>query len=529
MFRQTLAGAVAASMVALGSGPAAAQERDRTLELLGNMVRAQLVLMLRGAVEFTYESLSYDLHSGATATGVRIYPRLDWLGQDERCEIVIGRLALNGETLADSMSQVIEVTEVTVPPVCLEEEMRGTLGQLGYEGLAIDTAVLRLDYQLSSAAARLTLQAAMRDAVTLNASADFAYFGVEGLFEDDPRPTVLMSGAELSLTDAGLWSRVEPMVGGMVGSVDAIPDMVAGGVMQELTRGGQREISPAGQAFVDSLGAALGQFVAGKGRLTVRAAPQEPVWLNADVFDSPDALVEALAPVVSTEPHSAMRVLAPELLRAALSEADGLSEAERLAAGRALMSGIGAPRNRDAAMKLLVPLAAGSWNAEAAMILAEGLAAAGRMDAAYPYALVALAGGMPGAGALAARIEGALDAADMLKAQSVILAAFPEDPDLAARRAEVIANATVEGLRKLAFDAYLGRSVPRSYPTAYLFATLAAAAGDQASANLRDDLDRMAAGRPELAAAFAEMAAEAERIWAEDGLGAAIHARIAGQ
>jgi TPR repeat protein len=258
----------------------------------------------------------------------------------------------------------------------------------------------------------------------------------------------------------------------------------------------------------------------------VVVAPEGGVWLNEDAFDGPGEMISTLKPVVSTGPHSNNSVLSPALLAAALAGDQGLSDADRLTAGKALMTGLGAPRNREAAMRLLVPLAAGNWDAEAAMTLAQGLADMGDAQAAYPYALVALAGGNTAAASLAARLEADLQAGSVIETQAVILSSFPTDPGLADRRAAISANPDVAAMRTLALDTRLGRGVPRSYVTAYLYASLAAAAGDRASANLRDELDRLGAGDPGWAASLAEASTEALSIWTEEGLGEAIHSAL---
>lgn len=523
MVRTSLLGAAAASVIALHPVAGQAQSQADAAAYLQNTLRAYSVLVLRSLVDFTYESFSYDALTGLVATGVKVYPPLDWIEGEEECEISIGRLAITGDVASEALAQTIEFTDLVVPPICLEEEPRGFLAQIGYEGITAETAVIEIGYELPSSAAELSMQATLADAATLNLVAEFSYFWFAGIIEDDPYPVIHLTRAEVSLENDGAWERVEDMVGGMIGSVDALPDMATGGLTSELTRGGTREMSPAEAAFVSSLGDALRTFLTDRRRLTVTVAPEGGVWLNEEVFDDPDTMLMALQPMVSNGPHSVVTILSPALLSSALNDAAGLSAEDRLTAGRALMTGIGAPRNRAVALDLLVPLAAQDWDAEAAAILAQGLVDSGELEAAYPYALVALAGGEAEALGLTAEIEAALSAEFVVETQSVILSNHPEDPDLAGRRDEALKLADVATMRRLALDARMGRGVPRSYATAYLWASLAAAAGDRVSASLRDDLDAMAAGEPAWAEAFAEAATEAMELWTEGGLANAMN------
>ncbi|RMF35115.1 MAG: hypothetical protein D6754_13820 [Alphaproteobacteria bacterium] len=137
--------------------------------------------------------------------------------------------------------------------------------------------------------------------------------------------------------------------------------------------------------------------------------------------------------------------------------------------------------------------------------------------------------GAPGAVGLATKLEAQLPAAGVRETQEVILSGFPRDPGLKKAQEAILANPDIGAMRKLAIDTRLGRGVPRNYQLAYLWASLAAAAGDRSAANLRDDLDRMALAAEDESwkEAFADAAAEALRLWTERGLGEAIHAAMA--
>ncbi|HEU0222858.1 MAG TPA: hypothetical protein VFR34_11700, partial [Paracoccaceae bacterium] len=413
---------------------------------------------------------------------------------------------------------------------CLQPEAADFLSQIGYEGLRGETAVIELRYDLPTSAARLSVQAGLAEAADLNLTADFSYFWFRGLETEEPEPAFRLRLAELSIENRGLWDRLEPMVADSIGSTQALPQMLAGALEGELSQNGQRPLGQGERDLVASLSDAAAAFVEQRSRLTVRMVPEAGTWLDEAAFASPEAAIEVLRPVFSTSIHSGVTMLRPGLVSAAMAGAAEVGADERLAAGRALMSGLGAPRDRVAAIRILTPLAE-AWNAEAAMALAEGLAAAGDEAAAYPWALRAMAGRAPGAMALGDALEEDLPAKAVLEAQAAVLAGWSADPGLAAHRADLIANPDIDSMRKLAIDLRLGRGLPRNYETAYLWASLAAAAGDRSAAHMRDDLDAKARRRGGAAwrEAFDAAAAAALTAWAEEGLGAALAARVSSQ
>jgi hypothetical protein len=540
--RRRLLLATAMAAVAFGPLPATAQGRPDFARMLDNTLRAYTVLILRSMVDFTYETFESSLETGETViTGLTVTPRVPW-DTSGACVITMGRAVLSGTVETDGLSSLIEATGLNVPPACLEPEAAGFLAQLGYEGVQAETAVIEIGYNLPSSAASLSVQAGLAEAVDLNLTADFAYFWFTGLLEeamappDDsfndsgtelppmempmsagPVPSILLRSAQISIDNRGLWDKVEPMVAQTVGSVEALPEMLRGALEQELAEGGTRQLSQAEQDFSASLAAAVDRFVKERSRLTVSVSPPSPVWLNEALFETPDTLIGALQPMVSTDSHRAVAMVAPATVKAAMAAAPEVSVADRLAAGRALMSGVGAPRDRAAALKILQPLA-DAGDADAALVIAEGLADQGDAVAAYPYALRAMGGGMIAAIALGDRLEADLPPKAIREAQAQVLTGWSGDPGLASNRAGLLAAPSVSAMRKLALDLMIGRGVPRNYEQAYLWATLAAAAGDRSAANLRNGLDRMARGGV-WAEAFDAAAATALTVWSDEGLG----------
>lgn len=523
--RRILLGGAAALALALPVA-ARAQTAEALVDTFRNTVRAYLILALRSAVEFTYESAEYDLVRGVVLTGVTLRPHPEWQGE-EICEIHIGRAAISGELRPDRIGQTLEIGEFLLPPACIPPDAEQFLAQIGYgEGITVEATVVELTYDLPTAAARVAMQGSVAGAFDVNLTADFGYLWFSGLFEDRPEPVAHLRRVEASIENRGVWEKLEPMVAEAIGSVDALPAMLRASLAEEMSMGG-RQITPDVEDFLDALETATSAFLRERSRLTLRIAPEGGVWLNAYVFGSAEALLTELRPVIGTATHSELSMVAPDLVAAAVAGAPDVGHLDKLEVGRALMSGIGAPRDLAAGVRLLAPLAE-AWDSPAAMALAEGLAAAGDPAAAYPWVLRAMAGSEPGAIGLADRLEAELPARTVLEAQAAALAAWSADPGLAARKGAILASPDIAAIRRLANDARLGRGVPRSYEQAYLWASVAAAAGDRAAAILRDELDARARGAEGAAwRAMVEAAtAAALRVWAEEGLGAALHARL---
>ncbi|WP_118135060.1 hypothetical protein [Oceanicella sp. SM1341] len=530
MPRLITAAGLAAGLAAAPLGATAQSSSDSVLDLLGGMTRTYAVLFARSFVDFTYESIARDAASGDfTVTGLRLYPRMPDPAQ-EGCTISLGRAVISDAVEGDRIASLIETTDLSISPLCLMPAPRAALQDLGYDGIRSDAAVITARYDLPGGGLELSVQAGLTDALSLNLEADFDYFWFTGLFDavsgDEmpaPRPSILLRSFEASVENRGAWGRVKPMVESAVGNAAALPRIVESALTDQLA-GPSGTPGPAAQEFTSSLVAGLETFLAEESQLTVRAAPEGGVWLGAAQFATPEALIDALQPKVSNRPAEVHEVLAPELLSAALTGDPELSDEDRLAAGRALMSGIGAPRDRSAAVAILKPMA-DAGERQAALALARGLSETGETESAYSYALRALAAGAPGAMGLADRIEARLSAPQIRGAQASVLAGWAPDPGLEKRRATVLEAADPTMMRRLAIDAKLGRGIPRSYETAYLWTTLAAAAGDRSAANLRTSLDARAAndGEGAWSAAFEAAASQALNLWTEGGIAAALH------
>ena len=509
----------------------AAQEAGRLLQQA--LVQYSLVAA-RSAVELTYDGVSVDPRGGGLAIdGLVIRPRLDW-DPDRACTIRAERIALPGAGLPalDRLVLTAEIDGLTVEPECLEPGPALALQSFGYERFVLDAAALRLDYHLPSSAATLAIDADLAEAARLALSAEFGYLWLAGMDGDggDPRPVAELSHAELVVENAGAWERVSPMIEGQVGNLDALPQMVRA-LLGPALAGANGQPGPEARAFIDNAAEEVARFVRTGDRIVLTLAPEGGVMLGEDLFQSPATALATLAPRVSATPATLEDMIAPDRLAAALADGADPSAEDRLAVGRALLTGRGAPLAPEAGRALLRPLAE-AWDAGAAMLIAEHMAGAGEPARAYAMALRARAGAASGAAALLSRLEARLAAGGMIEAEEAALTAWPGRPGWTATRDTAIEDGDVSALARLAAAAEAGRGMPPSHMQAYYLAGLAAAAGDRSAAALRDRIDarfaRPAGGvAPGWAEARAAALAATLETWTEGGLAARIAARYA--
>ncbi|MEM0987518.1 MAG: hypothetical protein AAGK00_01460 [Pseudomonadota bacterium] len=516
--------AALAAALALAATPVTAQQPNSVEDFFNSFERLLVqyqILVARSFVDLTYESLTIEPRTGnLILSDVIVYPELPW-DQDFACEVLIDRAVIAGVTNFETLSSTIEVAGLTMPAACLPPDVGGMLPAFGYtDGLTAEAVSIDIAYDLPSSAADINVIAAIEDAADLTISAGFNYLWFRLPMDGggDPTPVAFLGSAEVTLENRGLWERLEPMVGQQVGDVNQLPGMIQGMLGQML--GG----TPEGQAFVQNLATEVGRFVQDKDRLVITAAPEGGVYLGPDTFGSPDDIIAILQPQVSGAPAAYRAIVSPADLAAALQGGAGMDDATKLSVGRALMTGVGAPRSLSDGEALLTPLVE-AWNAEAALIMADALSQAGPSLEAYAAAMVATAGGESRAIGIADRLEADMRTQEILDAQEGIGEQWPE---LESYRAEIMAAieaGDVSAIRKAAHAAAVGRGVPRSYMVAYLLSSLASAAGDQGAANLRKRLDQRFGGDAVWRTAADEAASEALAIWTE-GMGAAIAARV---
>ena len=520
-----LAAALATGGV-IGSAPAKADtaaDAQDVLAFLQRIASHYMILTARSFVDLTYDQLTIEPGTNnMVISGLKVYPVLDW-DKDGKCEIAVERIVTGDVYSFETSSTSIEVSGVTVPGACFEQDVAGMMASFGYEQIVVDQASIEVSYTLPSSSAEVIIQAAVKDAMDISLSGEFSYlwFNIPMDGRGDPYPVAQLKSAEVAIENKGLWEKLEPMVGAQMGDVNQVPAMIQMGLAQMLAEGGTRELSAVETAFVENLAAEVGRFLSEKNRLVVTAAPDGGVWLDENAFDKPQNLISALRPVVSGVPAAYRRIVAPTDLTAALTGSP--DEATAMRVGEALVTGIGAPRSVSDGAKLLTPLAQ-AGNGKAAALLAQAFSESGDAATGYEMALIALAAGEMSALGVADKLEAKMKLADVLAAQERILQSWNDPNGFGAAMETAGKNGDVGAIRKAANALSVGSNTPRSYAAAYLMATIAAAGGDRGADSLRDRLNRRFGDDAAWRETVAKTEAEAVSIWTS-GVGQAVSDR----
>lgn len=529
LIQRTAAASAAATLLfgtVLGT-PAAAQNNQPPadiMQLLQRTAGQYMVMITRSFIDLTYEGIQIEPKtSNLVLSGLTLRPELEW-DQDAACEINIDRAFLGGIQGFDLLQSVIEFTGVELHPACLPPDVSGMLAAFGYEALTADTMVIDIAYELPTAAADVTIQAAIRDAGDLTLSAAFDYlwfrFPIDG--SDEPIPVAILGSAELAFENGGVWERVEPMVLGQIGDPAAIPPMLEAMIGQTLSEGGTRTPTAQEAAFAQNVASEVERFLREKNRLVVSVSPDGGLFLDENAFGSPAETIAALQPKVSATPLAFESMIEAPMLANALG--GSVADEDRLSVGKALVSGLGAPLAPVEGRALLTPLA-NAWNGEAAAALAASYEAADPAMA-YAMALRAMAARAAGAAGIADRIEASMPLADVLAAQAQATGTWPGAADHKAASDAILQSGDVSGMRRMATAALTGNGVPRDYRSAYYWASLSAAAGDRGGAGLRKRLDYRFAGEAAWQTAAEAVASEVLQTWTNGGVAATIAERM---
>lgn len=502
------------------------------LETLQRVAVQYGVLMARSFIDLTYDGITVESGTGdLILSGLKFYPDLDW-DEAGNCVISADGLRMANATSIETLGSAIAIRGVTVPAACLQPPAAATLAAFGYDEVAVDRVAIDVDYHVPSSSAEMTIAASVAGVadVTLWADFDYLWFRVPLAESDDPTeaaadtvPVARLSEAELVISNRGIWQAVAPMLAQQFGGDLSQAPKIAGQLVKKALSKGGHQLNEQETALVKDVEAELARFVAEQDRIVVTLSPEKgSVLLNAAMMESPSAAIAALDPTISGAPAAYARMISPEELAAALSGGDSLDVEARLRVGKALVTGIGAPRAVKAGQKLLAPLAK-SWNAKAALFSARANQQNGNLKAAYVMALRAMAGGLDQAIGLADEIEADLPLVVVLNAQADVMAAWPGAKEAGAMAEKLISSGDIAGIVRLARAAAEGQDRPRNYADAYYWATLAAAAGDRGAVALRDRLDTRFAGQQGWAEAVGAGQKKALATWT-GGLAATIAA-----
>lgn len=466
-----------AAALAISVAPATAQDEVALADIfdLNTITRVLIdmgVLALRSQVDVTYEGVSVSRGGNEISlVGVNLYPVMVW-DINGLCEIEIARLDMsNAGTLGESKIH-LEAIGTRVTPACLPPEALELVAATGYEMIAVDRLFVDFDFDVGSSALDVAGHLALRDAAVIDVAASFDYFWFRDTGYGEPDPAMLLSSAVVSIEDLGLLDRVKPMVPPGQFDLATAGQMITQQLENALSQGGFAPVTPDGSAFAAAAGEAVGAFLNdGAGRISVTVRPDEPIWIGPDSFGGPGDMIAAFSPSITAgEAPGAADRIDPELLALVLG-GGAASPDDMRRTGLALLNGVGAPYAPAAGRSILASLPGD--DPEIALALARSFATSDE-EAAYGYALDAAAAGAKGALALLDRIETGLSSGTILSIQG-------RDIDRLVEAAQSAGD-----LRDAALRAMSGIGERRSYASAYVLASLAAAAGDLSSAGLRD-------------------------------------------
>lgn len=441
---------------------------------------------LRALADIRYDDISVEpVRNRLSLVGADIRPFLPYTSDPEACRITADIAVISGAPATRLTGYDLNITldGTTIDFDCLPPEAMPVAGLLGVENLRLDRLSIALTYDFASGGATAAITADLDDLLALSADIDMDYISYRMDFEsEEPMLAVHLNHAALQLENRGAYTLAERMLPPSMLEPQAAGQMVAGALTQvfgEMNGPSHADLTPAQHAFTAQASAVAGEFLANPNALTIESGRHTlPLRLDQAAIDDPTALFSALAPTISTAPRAVQTALSASDLKKAI---DGLLPSDKsLEVGRALVTGIGAPRNTGLGLRLLDPLAK-EGNAEATALMAQTMAKT-QPDTAYRLALHAASKGQPGALGLLGDIEKSLPLTTIIDVQDDMLGGGgPVASDYA----------SIGQMRRAARAHLTGTTRIRSYQAAYYWASMAAAAGDPAGDAIRRELDTM--------------------------------------
>lgn len=512
-----LALAFAVALPALpGTGQAQGWAEVFSPDRVAESVLQSLLMTARTQADIVYGAMSVDvLGARATLTDLQVWPFLDW---DEAgdCAIEVARVGVQGSPLTETARTRMRIAAhgIAFPAACLPPEGRAALAAVGQTEVTLSYVAATLDYDVPSAGSEVTVRATAPEFAAADLVARFDYLWFEADDEmEEPLPVAFLEEAAIGIEDLGGWEAIAPLLPPQLLDPGSAPFLVEGFLGSAMIgMGGGAEagatLSEEQRRFVDSAVEAWTEFLAEPGRLDLatQIPAGEAVYLDPAWGDAPDEAFAALAPVIAHGTGASVGPVPQAALRAALEAvqsgtASGIAPDTRFDVGRALVTGVGAPRDIGTGVALLEGLAE-TGDADAAALLAEALEPRDP-EAAYGWALRAAAAGAPGAAARLDRLEREVPPAAALAAQDTL--AGPLDDVAGAGRAV---------LSDLAQARLTGQGAMRSYRHAATLARLIGAGGDPEGRALLEEIDaRMAGGGSAWTAVEDAAAAAALSLW----------------
>lgn len=454
-----------------------------SVENLLGMIVQSFMPTLRVLADVRYAQIDVDpVRNRIALVGVDIRPYLPYVDGDA-CAITADAIVLSGQPIdrQQGYALALSLEGASVDFDCLPNEARPVVGMLGVENIRLDRATVNVNYDFASGGAMIHFGADLDNLASLSGSADLDYISYRMDFEtEEVMPAAHVNHVQLTLEDRGLYAAGARMAPPGMLDPAALEQIIPGALRDmfgEMNGIEARELSTEQQAFITQAVQVAQAFVVNPTQIVLETgAAQTPVRLGEGDLEDPKAMFSKLAPRIGTTPAAITAGITSADLKQAI---DGLLPTSRnLEVGRALLSGIGAPRNTTLGLRLLDPLAK-EGNPVATSLMAEAMQEM-NPPVAYRLALHAASKGQPQSLSLLNGLEDGLTLAQMLEVQDDMLGGGgPVASDFA----------SIGDIRRAARGHLLGTTRIRSYRAAYYWASVGAAAGDVASAAIRDEID----------------------------------------
>lgn len=454
-----------------------------SLESILTLVVQSFMPTLRVLADVRYSQIDVDpVRNRLAFVGVDVRPFLPYVSEDD-CAITADGLVISGQPIDRQQGYRLSfaLEGAVLDFDCLPNEARPVVGMMGVENLRLDRATVNVHYDFASGGAHINFGADLDNLAALSGVVDLDYISYRmDLNAEEVMPAVHVNHAQITLENRGLYeagSRMAPP--GMLDPA-ALGQIIPGALREmfaDMNGLEARELSSEQEAFITQAVEVAQNFVQNPTQIVLEtAAPNTPVRLGEADLEDPKAIFSKLAPAISTAPKAITSAISATELKQAI---DGLlPSARNLEVGRALLSGIGAPRNTTLGLRLLDPLAK-EGNPEATALMAEAMQE-NAPDTAYRLALHATSKGQRGALSLMNKLEDKLSLPQILEVQDAMLGGGgPVASDFA----------SIGDIRRAARGHLLGTTRSRSYRAAYYWASVGAATGDSASASIRDEID----------------------------------------
>ncbi|WP_375266823.1 hypothetical protein [Planktotalea sp.] len=447
------------------------------------LVVQSFIPTLRVLADVRYDQIDVDsVRNRVALVGVDVRPFLPYVEADA-CAIAADSLVLSGQPIDRQQGYGLNIAleGAVLDFDCLPIEARPVVGMLGVDNIRLDRMTVNVKYDFASGGAMINFGADLDKLAALSGSVDLDYISYRmDLDNEEVMPAAYLNRVQVTLEDRGLYSAASRMAPPRMLDPAALEQIIPGALADmfgEMNGVDARELSTEQDAFINQTVITAKAFVANPTQIVVESnPPRTPVRLGEADLEDPKALFSKLTPSIGTFPMAITTGIPAAELKQAI---DGLlPTARNLNVGRALLTGVGAPRNTTLGLRLLDPLAK-DGEADATALMAEAMQTI-NPENAYRLALHASSKGKARSLSLLNDLEDVLSLAQMLEVQDSMLGG-----------GEPVASdfASIGDIRRAARGHLLGTTRIRSYRAAYYWASVGAATGDVASVAIRDEID----------------------------------------